>query len=766
MAHCGTAFDTCDSLPYFPTLDPTQIFQAPTRQLFVADGGDFSSLPNRAMHPYSYHIKLELYPRPLLPIHTTDPNLSFTTPEQIWQPTAESSIFDNLPTHPRREEYELLTSSRRREKQKSIDRLEEYLPPEDRGLLHRQPARVIDCGPSRRRSNDEDDSDGGSGIIVPLNRHKRRERAKSFPPPGFRAGIGPSAAARDWRFGPVRIVSFDSNEDDINMAGSEQRPTPAASLGPNLGGPGKDTKGQFIPLNCKNTEAGWGIVHLYREAKDLEQAHAASTETLNGEDGTILCIPAVPSYTSPVAFFKFIGQEYMSHVAHMRMLMTSTLGTYMVLMKFRDRRVADRWRKEFDGKAFGPMRDEAVCHVTYIKSVTIETPSENVASSSKAAAKAVTQLTSLKPFPPPTPDLVEMPTCTVCLERMDETAGLITIPCQHVFHCTCLQSWRGSGCPICRATNPTPKSTDSNDPYSHPFGNNISNICGRCNTTDDLWVCLICGNVGCGRYKGGHAKEHWKETAHCFSLELETQHVWDYAGDMWVHRLIREKGEGKVVEFPSGAHNGRSGHHHHAQQEMGDDVVPRAKLDNIGMEYTHLLTSQLESQRVYFEEIVSKAADKAAKAAASAEAASAQAAEAMSRMGVLEGEHTALKNETIPQLERDLDRERRRAEKSTELARKMGQSLQEEKKINEGLMEKLTHVNKEVEKLKVQNEELRGEVEEQKEMNRDLSMFISGQEKLKEMEEEGKVTQEELEGGETSVPEKKGRSKGKGKGKK
>lgn len=347
---------------------------------------------------------------------------------------------------------------------------------------------------------------------------------------------------------------------------------------------------------------------------------------------------------------------------------------------------------------------------------------------------------------------------------MDDTSGLITIPCQHVFHCTCLQSWRGSGCPVCRATNPAPASVDPNDPYSHPFGHGISNICVKCDTTDDLWICLICGNVGCGRYKRGHAKEHWKETAHCFSLELETQHVWDYAGDMWVHRLIREKGEGKVVEFPSTNMASRDGN---AQAGPDMDVVPRAKLDNIGMEYTHLLTSQLESQRVYFDEIVSKAADKAAKASAAAESASAQAAEAMARLRLLEAEHEALKAETIPQLERDLERERRRADRSTELARKMGQSLQEEKKINEGLMDKVRHVNGEVEALRAANGRLMDEVAEQKDMNRDLSMFISGQEKLREMEGEGKVTQEELVEGEASVPERRGgKGKGKGKGKK
>jgi BRCA1-associated protein len=51
------------------------------------------------------------------------------------------------------------------------------------------------------------------------------------------------------------------------------------------------------------------------------------------------------------------------------------------------------------------------------------------------------------------------------------------------------------------------------------------------------------------RYEEGHAVRHWKETQHCYSLELETQRVWDYVGDNYVHRLIQSKTDGKLVEL-------------------------------------------------------------------------------------------------------------------------------------------------------------------------------------------------------------------------
>ena len=41
--------------------------------------------------------------------------------------------------------------------------------------------------------------------------------------------------------------------------------------------------------------------------------------------------------------------------------------------------------------------------------------------------------------------LYELPTCPVCLERMDSAiTGLITVPCSHTFHCMCLSKWGDS----------------------------------------------------------------------------------------------------------------------------------------------------------------------------------------------------------------------------------------------------------------------------------------------------------------------------------
>ncbi|KAK3333399.1 hypothetical protein B0T19DRAFT_368796, partial [Cercophora scortea] len=786
------------------------------------------------MPSYYYHLKFELYATP-------DPTTRGVSSDRnrIWVPQPGATIFDDLPSHPHSRPSPPPPPSPSQQQWHSQNR---YTPSREDGQATGSPAAlpsVIDCGTAAHGSTST--SASGSGNRIYLSERQWRARSRSFPPPEFSAGIGPKTAARDWRFGKINIESFDLVEAEQSSSGGreeqqqqrrkqqtkmgkmsadqpqpqpqphEVHAVPAADLGPNLGGMGQATKARYVPLETKNTEAGWGIVHLYREGNEngalalMAMQHgegvgegeegegdgdggegsgaagARAAEVPGGQDdGTILCIPAVPGYLSPSDFLGFVGEKWRADVSHYRMVMTSRLNRYMVLMKFRDNKRAREWRKEFDGKAFNSMESE-ICHVTFIKSITVETPNEthnssggkradndHFAHNSGRSSAAAGVVNSLRPFPPPTPNLIEMPTCPVCLERMDDTTGLMTILCQHVFHCTCLQTWKGSGCPVCRATNPAPDQDayDPDNPYSQPFGSGgVSNMCSVCDSTDDLWICLVCGKVGCGRYKGGHAKDHWKETAHSFSLELETQHVWDYAGDMWVHRLIRDKGDGKVVELPSNNGQNNSSRRRRRgegnEQDGDEDVVPRAKLDRIGMEYTHLLTSQLESQRIYFDEMVNKAADKAAKASQAAESAAAAARQALDQLAVLRDEHRVLKDETVPALEKDLARERNRAAKSTELARSLGKQLQEERQVSEGLMKRIEHLNKEAESMKKVVEELRRENEEVKETNRDLSMFISGQEKLREMESEGVVEAGELEEGTASVPTEGGKGGGK-----
>ena len=67
---------------------------------------------------------------------------------------------------------------------------------------------------------------------------------------------------------------------------------------------------------------------------------------------------------------------------------------------------------------------------------------------------------------------------------------------------------------------------------------------------------------------------HFEETNHTYSMQLGSNRVWDYAGDNYVHRLVQNKGDGKLVEVNEGGNNG------------GDD---HEKLDSITLEVILIL---------------------------------------------------------------------------------------------------------------------------------------------------------------------------------
>lgn len=241
-----------------------------------------------------------------------------------------------------------------------------------------------------------------------------------------------------------------------------------------------------------------------------------------------------------------------------------------------------------------------------------------------------------------TQDMAELPTCPVCLERMDESiTGLQHIQCSHTTQCYCIDKWGHNQCPVCRYSQRPVLAVSSAKKNTHYEYEQIQCECFECSSTDSLWICMVCGHVGCGRYQEAHAYDHFMETNHLYALEVETQRVWDYLGDGYVHRLIQNTVDGAIVELPSRSENNAAAPENSGQMKrihssmMRLNIEPgssgdgssgagvgvidcsgsgsannlgaqgshqQGKLDLISVDYTYMLTSQLDSQRMYYEE--------------------------------------------------------------------------------------------------------------------------------------------------------------------
>ena len=559
-----------------------------------------------------------------------------------------------------------------------------------------------------------------------------------------RDASSPTSTHIDWRTGDIAIEGIDM------QAASDQEQiaphSPTKTTEGQVAATGLATRGRYVPSDPQSTELGQGVVHLYRDRhpanySNFDQIKQTSADNDDSQhayvdnDCTTLCVLAVPSYMTPSDLLGWFGEDTRDQVTHFRLVRTERSNRYMVLMKFRQSQQAKEWQKAWNGKLFNVMEPEN-CHVVFVKSIQFQsrdntkdsssypevlndpftpavrkpTDSETTKQSTEQPSSKTSTL-SVKPAPPH----LELPTCPVCLERMDdEVTGLATIFCQHVFHCACLQKWRGSGCPVCRYTQE--EQTAKNGATGC-----TESECNTCGATENLWICLICGHVGCGRYDEAHAFAHFEHTGHGFAMDISSQHIWDYVGDEWVHRLVQNKTDGKLVELPFSMKSDKLA--------ADDEDSSFDKMDSVGMEYTQLLQSQLDSQRTYFEEQIGRAVDKAAAAGVAAEQAANQAVKAWSRLETLEATNTTATQDTIPSLEKDRDRAERKAAKLESTTRQLQREWSESKVINESLMDRIAHLEKQLDEATAKNSEL-------EEQNRDLSFFISGMEKLKDQGEE------------------------------
>ncbi|BGP17838.1 hypothetical protein JCM10213v2_005880 [Rhodosporidiobolus nylandii] len=373
------------------------------------------------------------------------------------------------------------------------------------------------------------------------------------------------------------------------------------------------------PLTRPEEKAGttdlyWGTIHLYREqgASEADSSREEKQRARDEDDGRTIGMVSVPGVLNAAALLAFIAPALES-VEQVRMLRDATPNRSLVLIRFKSAASASEFKRVYNGRPYHDSKDSEICHLVHLSSIKLKSTSTppftfpytpaDLSSPSSSSASGATE--------------VELPSCPVCLETLDaRVSGLVQIPCQHSYHCSCLLKWGDSRCPVCRATNART---------------------GRRNTlTSSNSTSAAAGGDGKennGRYQGGHAHSHFGETGHSYSLEIETGRIWSYCDDEYVHRLIRLRpnpadptspsGASRLIELPSLSSASRTAassdpddlsskigaQHAHGGGPSETAAAEQDKLEALAVEYGNLMSAQLEEQREYYEDELARVKD-------------------------------------------------------------------------------------------------------------------------------------------------------------
>ncbi|KAJ0172879.1 hypothetical protein K1T71_011055 [Dendrolimus kikuchii] len=472
------------------------------------------------------------------------------------------------------------------------------------------------------------------------------------------------------------VLSGPNTDTGILPSSLRKEPPPGSSISED-----EDT----ISFFCGNplVEVTKGVLHLYKE-NEMKEAEEAKT----------LCLLSVPGALGAPDLLAFAA-ACQQDIAHVRVLRDGSPDHYMALLTFRGAHAAREFHAAFDGVPYSSLEPNALCHMAWVSRV--------------EWARDGT----------PPPSHTELPTCPVCLERMDESvAGVLSVQCAHAFHAQCLVRWRDARCPVCRcAQTPEPRGgavcaqCETANPTEEDGEETRENISGVAEGLLDgveagtLWICLICGHVGCGRYENGHAAKHFLQSNHTYALQLGSNRVWDYAGDNFVHRLVQNKADGKLVAAEGGL----------AAEEA---ACGGEKLDSAQLEFTYLLTQQLDSQRVHYEQRLAKLESDFAE----------ERGELLSRAEEAENKAAKMK-ETLNNLSKEnKSLERRLQHVTTKLS-----TLQTELSEERGLAAALASSQAEWQNsAKIREESFLKEISELKEQLRDVMFFVEARGQLEQ----------------------------------
>lgn len=153
--------------------------------------------------------------------------------------------------------------------------------------------------------------------------------------------------------------------------------------------------------------------------------------------------------------------------------------------------------------------------------------------------------------------------CSICLVDPLWAHSRVMTLCQHTFHLRCYAQLPSgaSDCPLCRFS-------------VYDLLNDAR--CAVCGTYEDLWVCLICGHVACGRARRDHQQEHYQASRHSCAWQSSTNRIWNASSRMFLHQEVALLLDG--VDDDKG-HDGNAGEydsHHPSHGNEAGGVVAAA----------------------------------------------------------------------------------------------------------------------------------------------------------------------------------------------
>lgn len=272
----------------------------------------------------------------------------------------------------------------------------------------------------------------------------------------------------------------------------------------------------------------------------------------------ILFIIGIPSECTEENFISFLGSS-IQKIQSVIFIKNPHTKFVQVIISFDLQDSADNFYYNFNTKYF-PQNKSEFLYCAFIVDVTYLSNEESLTLS---------------------PTKSEMVTCPLCIEKLEaRCSGIETVV--NLFPCERWVNYK-THCIVCSKL-----SKHNKDKLK----------CIKCSNESDLWCCLVCGYLGCNRYQERHAIEHYERTSHRYSIEINTQRIWDYLYDTWIHRMIKSEENSTLIIFDE------------MNEERPTSKEFLSRMENVIEEYNEVLGSQLDVQRNFYELEVERMKDK------------------------------------------------------------------------------------------------------------------------------------------------------------